>query len=227
MAALALLRRTTWGEAMIFVQEQPEPADFSTKVRIPGQAFLRRVPHPTNRQYKDQRQRHWKECLSDLYTAYNGICAYSAQWIPPYISKGTVDHYIPKHEAPELAYEWSNYRLCTERMNNNKDSCLDVMDPFKVQSGWFIINFATFLIEAEDSLQEYLKVAVEDTIIRLRLNDDDTLVQDRANLIQMYSDDDVSFEFLEKRYPFIAYELDRQGLREAIKTRLRKKPLGA
>ncbi|HEX8494335.1 MAG TPA: hypothetical protein VF658_15910 [Pyrinomonadaceae bacterium] len=210
---------------MIFVQEQPEPADFSTKVRMPGQNFLTKIPHPTSAQYK--KKRFWKECLADLYMVYNGICAYSAQWIPPHISKGSVDHYIPKHFAPELAYEWSNYRLCTERMNNNKDDFMDVMDPFRVQNGWFTINFTTFFIEPEDSLPDHLKAAVEDTITRLKLNEDDPLVQDRANLIQMYSDNDVSFEFLEKRYPFIASELDRQGLKEAIKTRLRKKPFGA
>jgi hypothetical protein len=206
---------------MIFVQEQLEPADFTTKVRIPGQAFLRRVPRPASREYKSQR--HWKHSLGDLYAAYRGICAYSAQWIPPHISKGSVDHYIPKHEAPELAYEWSNYRLCTEKMNNIKDDFMDVMDPFRIQNGWFTIDFAAFFIEPEDSLPDYLKTAVDDTITRLKLNDDDSLVQDRANLVQMYADDDVSFEFLERRYPFIASELDRQGLREGIKTRLRKK----
>lgn len=209
---------------MIFVQEQPEPSDFTAKVRNPGRAFLRRVPHPTSRQYTTEKQRHWKNCLSDLYTAYSGICAYSAQWIPPYISKGSVDHYIPKHLAPELAYEWSNYRLCTERMNNNKDDAMDVIDPFKILDGWFTINFATFFIEPEDSLPDYLKTAVDDTIVRLKLNDDDTLVQERANVVQWYADEDVSIGFLEQRYPFIASELDRQGLREAIKARLRKKP---
>jgi 5-methylcytosine-specific restriction endonuclease McrA len=208
---------------MIFVQEQPEPADFSTKVRTPGQAFLKKLTKkPTNTDFK--KKRYWKECLTDLYKAYNGICAYSAQWIPPYITRGTVDHYIPKHEAPELAYEWSNYRLCTERMNNNKDNHLDVMDPFRVQNGWFSINFATFFIEPGDGLPEYLRIAVENTITRLKLNDDDTLVQERVNQVQAYSDGDVSFEFLKNKYPFIASELDRQGLREEIKIRVRKKP---
>lgn len=207
---------------MIFVQEQPEPADFTRKVRTPGQAFLRRVPRPTSKQFKPER--HWRHCLSDLYAAYNGICAYSAQWIPPHVSRaiGSVDHYIPKHVAPWLAYEWSNYRLCTEKMNNNKDDFMDVIDPFMIQDGWFTIDFATFLIEPEDSLPDYLKAAVGDTITRLQLNDDDTLVQDRANQVQLYADGDVSFDFLKRRYPFIASELARQGLREDIKTRMRK-----
>ncbi|HEY0321634.1 MAG TPA: hypothetical protein VGC66_11795 [Pyrinomonadaceae bacterium] len=81
-----------------------------------------------------------------------------------------------------------------------------------------------FFIEPENNLPDYLKTAVDDTIIRLKLNEDDTLIQERANVVQWYADEDVSFVFLEQRYPFIAYELDRQGLREVIKTRLRKKP---
>lgn len=208
---------------MIPVQEQPEPSDFSTKVRLPGQAFLRRVPKPNSKQFKSQR--HWKNCIGDLYTAYKGICAYSAHWIPPDTSRATVDHFIPKDSAPELAYEWSNYRLCTEKMNGYKDNKTDVLDPFRIKYGWFIINFTTFFIEAEASLPISLKDGVNDTITRLKLNDDDTLVQQRTNWVQMYIDGDVSFDFLTRRYPFIAYELDRQGLKESIKSRSKRSPV--
>lgn len=197
---------------MIFVQEQAEPADFHIKVRKPGQAFLKTNSTPSNKDYKPHR--YWKEI--DLHTAYGGICAYSAHWIPP---RGTVDHYIPKSAKSDLAYEWSNYRLCTEKLNNYKDSKLDVMDPFSVKSGWFVIDFDTFFIEPQDGLPEYIKTAVSNTIKRLRLNDDDDLVQGRANTVSLYSNGDVPFEFLLRRYPFLARELERQGLREAIKAR--------
>ncbi len=207
---------------MIFVREQPEPMNFSATVRTPGETFLNINQNPTNKDFKNHR--YWSACLGDLFTAYNGICAYSAQWIPPQITRGSVDHYIPKSDNKELAYEWSNYRLCTERMNNNKDSYLDVMDPFKIQNGWFTINFATFFVEPEARLPDYLKAAVDTTITRLRLNDDDTLVQGRANKVQEYADGDVSFAHLERRYPFIAYELDRQGLKDTINVLLRKTP---
>jgi hypothetical protein len=197
---------------MIFVQERVEPADFERKVRTPGQAFLGINHTPSNKEYKPHR--YWKDI--DLHAAYEGICAYSAHWIPP---RGTVDHYIPKSVNPDLAYEWSNYRLCTERMNNNKDNKLDVMDPFSIQSGWFVIDFDTFFVEPEPNLPEYVKTAVSDTITRLRLNDDDDLIQDRANTVVLYSNGDVPFDFLLRRYPFIARELERQDLRERIKMR--------
>lgn len=209
---MALLRRTPRGEIMIFVQEQAEPEDFHRKVRTPGQAFLRVNRNPSSKEYKPHR--YWKDI--DLHAAYGGICAYSAHWIPP---RGTVDHWIPKSANSELAYEWSNYRLCAEKMNKNKDNKLDVMDPFGIQNGWFVINFATFFIEPEDGLPGYIKTAVSDTISRLRLNDDDILIQDRANTVVLYSNGDVPFDFLLERYPFIAYELERQRLRDDIKTR--------
>jgi len=202
---------------MILVQEQPEPSDFGIKVRTPGQAFLRRIPSPNNRQFKAER--HWRHSLSDLYAAYNGVCAYSAHWIPP---KGTVDHYLPKAADPQLAYEWSNFRLCTDRMNNYKDDKNDVMDPFKIQNGWFVIDFTTFFVEAADALAAHVQAAVNATITRRRLNDDDDLVQERFNWVELYSNNDVSFEFLSRRYPFIASELDRQKLKEAIKVRFRR-----
>lgn len=197
---------------MIFVQEAAEPVDFQLKVRTPGQTFLNVNSRPSNKEYKPHR--YWKDI--DLHTAYGGICAYSAHWIPP---KGTVDHYIPKSVDSHLAYEWSNYRLCTEKINNYKDNKLDVMDPFRIKSGWFVIDFATFFIKPEESLPDYLKTAVSSTILRLRLNDDDDLVQDRANTVVLYSNGDFPFDFLLRRYPFIARELERQGLREDIKTR--------
>lgn len=205
---------------MIPVQEQPEPTDFSAKVRIPGEAFLKRVPNPTNKQFK--KERHWKECISDLLAAYKGVCAYSAHWIPPDVTRATVDHFLPKDVAPELAYEWSNFRLCSEKMNNYKDNSLDVMDPFKIDYGWFTLNFNTFLIEIAAGLADYLRDAIKATIDQMQLNDDYALVQERANLVQYYIDGDVSFDFLERRYPFIAYELQRQGLKTSIKARSKK-----
>jgi hypothetical protein len=198
---------------MIFIQEQAEPPDFQLNVRVPGQAFLRtnRNQNPSSKEYKPHK--YWNRV--DLHTAYGGICAYSARWI----SRGTVDHYIPKSIDSNLAYEWSNYRFCTEKMNQNKDNKLDVVDPFMIQTGWFVINFSTFFIDPEDTLPEYIKVAVSDTISRLKLNDDNVLIQDRANTVALYSRGDISFDFLLRRYPFIAHELERQGLKVAIKDR--------
>src|SRR6266536_204995 len=107
---------------------QPEPAEFATKVRMPGQAFLRRIPYPTSEQFK--KKSFWKEILPQLKTAYSNICAYSSCWLP---NNCSVDHLQPKATQPHLAYEWTNYRLAHDRINNNKGNSTDVLDPFHIQ----------------------------------------------------------------------------------------------
>lgn len=201
---------------MIRVQEQPEPTDFDTKVRIPGEAYLLTNPNPTTKEFK--RHREWSNALDDLYSAYSGICAYSASWISRTQSNATVDHYLPKQKKPRLAYEWRNFRLCNPKMNGYKDNFEDVIDPFYIQDGWFIIDFSTFLIDAFHVLPDYLKKAIRDSIIRLKLNVDDSLVQDRANVVKEYIRGGFTFDYLKRNYPFIAFELERQNLQEAIKT---------
>lgn len=204
---------------MIRVQEQPEPANFNTKVRIPGNAYLLTNPNPTSREFKKHRE--WSNALDDLYSAYNGICAYSASWISPVQSNPTADHYLPKHKYPQLAYEWSNLRLCNPKMNSYKDSFEDVIDPFQIQNGWFVIDFSTFLIDSFDRLPSNLKKSIKDSIKRLKLNDDDGLVQFRAHVVREYASGEISFDHLNRHHPFIAFELGRQNLQEAIKTMIK------
>jgi len=50
----------------------------------------------------------------------------------------------------------------------------------------------------------------------LRLNSDDTCVGSRVDIIQSYIDEIMPFDFLKEKYPFIAYELERQNLVETI-----------
>ena len=61
------------------------------------------------------------------------------------------------------------------------------------------------------------KQAIENTINRLKLNDDDNLVQSRANIVKDYAKEEFTFDYLRRKYPFIASELERQNLKEAIK----------
>lgn len=208
---------------MIRVIEQVEPADFSVKVRQPGERFLRRK---AGLQIKSRDwENHWKHCLGDLRAAYHGICAYTASFVPADVatSIGSVDHFLPKKEYRSLAYEWSNYRFCTPRVNSHKDNSTRVMDPFFIRNGWFVLDFDTYLIRPADGLPPILADAVQNSIDDLKLNDDDVLVQARADQVQEYIEGHFSFDFLERRYPFIAGELGRQGLSDSIKSR-KKRP---
>ena len=197
---------------MIPIQQQPEPIDSKSKVRLKGLAFLKKNPHPKtwdNREY-------WRDSLKDLHIAYNEICAYSAQWIPWIEGSPTVDHFLPKSVNPELAYQWSNFRLSCLKMNARKRDFQDVLDPFNIQDGWFILNFPSLLIKPNPELEESIKIKVKNTIKRLKLNDDDDCVRHRQDWLMRYCEQKITFEFLKETAPFIAYELERQNLVDTI-----------
>jgi hypothetical protein len=166
--------------------------------------FLRRVPRPTGEQFK--RKSFWKNALPQLKTAYNNVCAYSSCWVP---NSGSVDHFYPKSTHPHLAYEWSNYRLAHDRINSNKGDSADVLDPFHIQPGWFILDTATLWVKPEPSLPASIGTAVQRTIDVLRLNDD-AWVQIRFDVFREFLDREVMLGFLQRRYPFIAAEIVRQ-----------------
>ncbi len=131
--------------------------------------------------------------------------------------QGTVDHYQPKSLSPDLAYEWNNYRLAYDKVNQYKGEHTDVLDPFTVQRGWFVLDFASFLVKPSDGLSAAIHAAVSGTISRLRLNRDDALVQLRFSVVREYATGHIDLDFIHRYYPFIAYELDRQGLTQTIK----------
>jgi hypothetical protein len=117
---------------------------------------------------------------------------------------------------PGLAYEWSNFRLAQERINNNKGDSTDVLDPFHVQAGWFALDRASFFVKPNAGLKPQVEHAVNNTIEVLQLNAD-TFVRLRYTVLREYSCGNWTMDFLERRYPFVASELKRQGLVESIK----------
>ena len=203
---------------LIPIQPQPEPAAFSQKVRDPGNAFLRDVPQPTTREWKNRA--YWQRVLPDLYQIYAGICAYSAQWIPLTTSNPTVDHFIPKSAKPQLAYEWSNYRLASLKFNQRKGTHQDVLDPFTLEPDWFILDFPSLYVKPNPILSSSSTKQVIATINRLKLNkESDT--ESRLRWIRDFCDEHIDFNFLKRNAPFIAYELQRQDLVDKIKSIIR------
>jgi hypothetical protein len=192
---------------VIPVVPQPEPNDFDRTVRRSGQAFLRRVPHPTADEFR--KKNFWKEALPSLQTAYKSICAYSSCWVPGSCS---VDHFHPKTTHPQLAYEWSNYRLANAKINNNKGNSNQVLDAFHIQHGWFILDIATLWVKPEPTLKPAIFSAVQTTVTVLRLNDDDW-VQMRFEIFSQYRDGACTVSFLQRYYPFMASEITRQQVK--------------
>jgi len=197
---------------MIPVRKQPEPPNFQRDVRTPGMAYLARCPHPNSKQFN--KHNFWTAIHADLYHFYSGICAYTGAWFSN--TETSVDHFIPKSLNPGLAYEWNNYRLTTTKMNNIKSDTTGIVDPFEIQLGWFTLEFPSCLIKPNNILDEIEYNQIYYTICVLRLNSDDTCVGSRVGIIQSYIDGIMPFDFLKEKYPFIAYELERQNLVETI-----------
>jgi hypothetical protein len=190
---------------LIKVDLQPEPNDFDVKVRLNGQSFLATTPRPRGKQWKNKE--FWREAISDMTAAYQSICAYSSLWIKP--DQPTIDHYISRDENPALAYEWENFRLARWRINTRKRNHKDVLDPFNVGENWFELDFTTFGIKPNSEIEDVnIKKAVQDTIDRLELDNIDYR-EARESWFNAFRN---NIAELEKKAPFIAYEMKRQGI---------------
>jgi hypothetical protein len=197
---------------VIPVQPQPEPEDFSARVREKGSAFLHQVPRPTSTQWKGKE--YWRAVIPDMRCAYKGICAYSAHWISHVTGSQTIDHFVPRALRPDLAYEWSNFRYVASRFNSRK-GLRTILDPFELEPDWFIIKFPSLMIKPTPGLFPDQQRAAWDTIKYLKLNDEDC-VQERQQWVEEFCNGEINFIHLVKKAPFIAYEIQRQGLVDSI-----------
>ena len=130
----------------------------------------------------------------------------------------TVDHFRPKGRYPNLAYEWSNYRLAADFVNNNKGSSEAVLDPFVILSGWFILDPATLYVRPEPTLSTAINVRVQTSIDVLKLNHY-RLVNVRFQIFRGYIDGKQHLDTIAEKYPFIAAEIRRQNIKTAAEVK--------
>jgi hypothetical protein len=192
---------------LIRVEPKAEYPAFNLHVRRPGTAFLESCPNPSSEQFR--KKNFWNRAAKELHAAYSGICAYTAMYLP---EQGSVDHFVPKTAAPLLAYEWSNFRLASGRVNSAKGSQINILDPFEVDNAWFEMDVPSCLLKAGAGLPHEVRAQINITINSLRLNTDDYYVQERCNILVEYAKGEISFNFLKRRYPFLAKEVERQDL---------------
>jgi hypothetical protein len=201
---------------MMRVDLKPEPPVFEDRVRKKGLKYLAKVPNPTTQQWADHA--YWTEVKFELYDAYCGICNFVCHWIPPDTGSITVEHYKPKAKYPADAYEWANYRLMCGTLNGWKSDYEDVLDPFGITNGMFVLDFPSLLVKPSKDINAGLQAQVKATIDRLKLNDEGTCIKARARYLKRYCLGEVDFPYLKSDAPFIAFELERQGLVTDIKT---------
>ena len=194
---------------MMPVRPQPEPEGFAELVRQPGSAFLKDVPHPKAKQWENRE--YWRRALCQMRKAYDCVCAYSAHWISPATGGHTIDHFLPRVDHPELAYEWTNFRYVALKFNARKGA-KDILDPFRLEPDGFVLDFDSFLIRPNPDLASHQRMAVQHTIDVLKLNDDEDCVELRKDCIEWLRSGEISFVHLKRVAPFLAYELERQNL---------------
>ncbi len=214
---------------MIPVTPAPEPADFDEKVRQPGLQWLReqlggaRTPRPGahvrplapgERLSPTALEDYWTACLPDLERAYGGLCSYTGLAIRE--GGGTVDHFESKHRCLEeeakrgLIYEWTNFRYCFWKVNQCKGT-KEVLDPFHIGPDWFKLDFFTLEVHPRDQISGPTLRLVSDTIRAAGLNHA-WLVRLRAEYYEGWKTGETSLDYLRKFAPFVAAEIDRQGI---------------
>ena len=193
---------------MIHVDEKPEPTDFDQKVRQKGLCWMdihhieREKPLPDKIELKD----YWRNCLADMYKLYNGCCAYLGIRLNR-CQTITIDHFLPKSKYPKLAYEWSNYRLCSPTVNSYKKDKEGVLDPFQIETGWFWFDFVDGSVYENESLSSERKESVVNTIRLLKLNDS-RFCEERCRLWDSFKGQP---DELKNNAPFIYAEAVRQN----------------
>jgi 5-methylcytosine-specific restriction endonuclease McrA len=215
---------------MIQVVEALAPDDFDQRVRQPGlnaiaelvgedPGILRRG----RKRIKVAERREdipgnafpplWREVLPDMLDKYKRLCAYLSLYIEHGTGSPTIDHVIPKSKAWDRVYEWSNFRLASSLMNSRKSDKLDVvLDPFDVNNDWLELEFFGYQVKPGLAALGKILTNVQNTIDTLHLNDDICCSARREYVEAYLCEDPIPFSYLERRAPFIARELRRQGL---------------
>lgn len=150
---------------MIPVAPVDEPPEFEHRTRVPGREWLGSKDYV----HRSGPQDYWSWCAEPLREAFHERCG----WMAMYIADGHVEHFVSwnecKHDRPELAYEWSNYRYVLPRLNSRKQHQVGLLDPFEVRAGWFRVELPSLLLVCTDAIPAPLRERAQRTIKTLGL----------------------------------------------------------
>lgn len=214
---------------MIPVKAVAAPDTFDANVRVPGlDAIAELVGEPTSRTRPGPKRAVypsrddipprafptlWTAALPDLRKRYHNVCAYLALYLHK-PGKATVDHFVPKSSDWSKVYDWDNYRLCDPVVNGTKGNRPVRLDPFTIGPGLFALEFVEFQVVAGPKARGAVIAEVEDAITTLGLNLRGCC-EAREEYVVDYLEgppEGIALARLERRAPFIAQELRRQGL---------------
>lgn len=211
---------------MIPVALAREPPDFDSRVRQKGLSAIDelvgrrpRLARPGSRRKKiadrevdipaEAFPSFWREVLDDMLQAYERRCAYLALYIEHATGSPSVDHVLPKSRAWDQVYEWSNYRLCAALINAKKNDLTSLVDPIEVGDGWFALEFVGFQVKSGPKAPASKTQEIDATLRVLNMPD---CCKAREEYVTSYEQGHIDLAYLERRAPFVAAELRRQGL---------------
>ena len=182
----------------------PEPPDFRSCARDPGNAWLEN--HPDAKRPRD----FWSPFKGDLATGFGDLCAFSALYEPV----GTVDHFVSWNEDRSKAYEWDNYRFSSGWINSSKQNVHSskLLDPLTVEDGWFEIILPSLQLRVTGSIPRELRERAEFTLKRLHLVHGVGVIRQRSEWYRMYRCGELNLTGLRKKAPLIADAVVKAGL---------------
>jgi tetratricopeptide (TPR) repeat protein len=193
---------------MMRFQRPPEPDEFDAKVRQPGNAWLAKNIHKKKIDCETHAYwRTWKECIDYLADGFNHFCAYAC--IQPF--SGVVDHYLSKTKHPNQAYEWSNYRYASSKVNEYKSKFgpEQILDPFEVEDDWFEILLPSLQLVLTDAVPAHQLERAKTTLKALQLMNGKWIIRTRIKHYKQYNERKLSIEGLEEENPLIARAVKR------------------
>jgi hypothetical protein len=110
-----------------------------------------------------------------------------------------------------LAYEWSNFRHAAARLNARKGDAQGILDPFGIGVNWFSLDFPSLQVKPGPALPPERRPEFYRTVAILHLNDE-TSIASRMRWVKGFCEALFVFAYLEESAPFIAREIEQQGL---------------
>jgi hypothetical protein len=124
-----------------------------------------------------------------------------------YIADGEVDHFVSwnecRHERPQLAYEWTNYRYASPRLNSRKRHARALLDPFEVQLGWFRVELPSLQLVCTEQIPVEQRARAERTLEALDLTRGTRVRRLREGWLRRYRQNRLSLPGLLELAPLV------------------------
>jgi hypothetical protein len=190
-----------------------QPGLFELNCREPGNTWLAEATNADKDPH--EKSEWWSQFKPDLEAHFSGRCGWLATSL---VGEGIVEHYLscgPRKDENQnsvpsphrhLAFEWTNYRYASGRVNSRKGNHDDaILDPCKVEEGWFEITLHGFQLLMTDAIPDEHRAKAVFTLSELKLRDGHDARRARWNWYERYWNGGTPYlDLLERDAPLVA-----------------------